>query len=320
MTNRAPTAAVLTGAATGTHGGIDAAGMTNAGRSRANNEDAFLIATLQRSMLVHAASPALVGGVATSDLVGTLLVVADGMGGEGGGEVASRIAVDTVASYLLNVMPWGSSAAAGDEPTPAGVEEQLTSALLAGDAAVKLAALNSATPRMGTALSMALVFWPVLYVAHVGDTRCYLLRAGQFSRLTTDHTVAQKILEEAAEPVAPESELHHVLWNSIGGSQSLPEPQSVRLELLLGDRLLLCSDGLTKHVSDAQILAVLAGGESNVGACDRLVALANAGGGSDNVTVLVADARAPLELGRALQGVYERGPNSANPQFGSAAS
>src|SRR6185503_882256 len=93
------------------------------------------------------------------------------------------------------------------------------------------------------------------------------------------------------EPVEPGSELHHVLWNSLGGSSALPEPQILKLDLKLGDRLLLCSDGLTKHLPDTEILAELSLGESSLACCAKLVDRANAAGGSDNVTVLVADAR-----------------------------
>jgi len=281
---------VLTEIAMGSHGGISAAGMTNVGLARAGNEDAFLIATLHRSLVVQATSSATNGAGALESLAGTLLVVADGMGGEGGGDIASRVAVDAVVSYLLNVMPWASSgAAATGEASSSGIGAELSSALVAGDADVKLAAQHSATPHMGTTLTLALVLWPELYVAHVGDTRCYLLREGQFSRLTTDHTLAQRVVDEATEPVVPSPELHNVLWNSLGGSKGLPEPQIVELTLRPDDRLLLCSDGLTKHVADPQILAALSTHEPSTAQCAQLIALANAAGGSDNVTVVVAN-------------------------------
>jgi PPM family protein phosphatase len=274
----------------GTHGTIDAAGMTNVGLSRPGNEDAFLIATLQRSMVVHEASPGTRNGRLYEGFCGTLLMVADGMGGEGGGDVASRVAIDTVTSYLLNVLPWAVPAPSDPgKPSPSGVQAQLSSALVVGDSSVKLAGQYSTTPHMGTTLTMALVLGPWLYVAHAGDTRCYFLREGQLSRLTTDHTMAQKVQDEAAESVDPASELHHVLWNSLGGNARLPEPQIVKLELRPDDRLLLCTDGLTKHVSDQEILTVLGAGEPNGAQCGRLIDLANAGGGSDNVTVLIAN-------------------------------
>lgn len=309
--NPEPVVDALNPVAMGTYGGIDAAGMTNVGLSREGNEDAFMIATLQRSLVVHAASPSATNGGLHDSLAGTLLMVADGMGGEGGGEVASRVAVNTVASYLLNVMPWASASVAPPaEVSCSDVGAQLSSALVVGDSCVKFAAQHSPTPRMGSTLTMALVLWPALYVAHVGDTRCYLLREGQFSRLTTDHTLAQKVLDDAVEPVPPDSQLHHLLWNSLGGSKNLPEPQIVRLELQPGDRLLLCSDGLTKHVSDPEILLALSTGEPNATQCAKLIALANAGGGSDNVTVLVANVPFPPRASATLAG---RPPVAASP-------
>jgi protein phosphatase len=221
------------------------------------------------------------------------------MGGQGGGEVASRVAINTVASYLLNVMSWNSGAAvparAAERASLPGVRDQLTSALVIGDETVKHAAAGTATPAMGTTLTMALVLFPMLYVAHVGDTRCYLLRSGKLTRLTTDHTLAQKLAGAASAPVDPESQLNHVLWNSLGGSAEIPQPEMVKVDLELGDRLLLCSDGLTKHVSDEQIAAYLSAEEPNAARCARLVEHANAGGGSDNVTVVVANV-VPLPL------------------------
>jgi PPM family protein phosphatase len=277
-------------------GTIDAAGATHVGRERTLNEDAYLIATLQRSMVVYDASPEAARGWLPGGSAGTLLVVADGMGGQGGGDVASRVAVNAVASYLLNVMAWptapAGAPAARENPSSPGVRDQLSSALVVGDSTVKTTAAETATPRMGTTLTMALVLWPALYVAHVGDTRCYLLRSGQLKRLTTDHTVAQMLLANATEPVPVASQLHHTLWNSLGGSAELPKPEISKFELELGDVLLLCSDGLTKHVTDERIRTLLSSNEPNAARCAKFVERANAGGGSDNVTVVVATAQA----------------------------
>jgi PPM family protein phosphatase len=274
---------------------IEAAGMSNVGLERSSNEDAYLIATLQRSMVVHDASPEDARGWVGGGSAGTLLMIADGMGGQGGGHVASRIAVNTVAGYLLNVMPWvtssASTAAADRDPSSPGVRDGLSSALVIGDSTVKNTAVQTETPQMGTTLTVALVVWPVLYVAHVGDTRCYLLRAGQLSRLTTDHTLARAIEEDGVGPVGPLSQLHHILWNSLGGNRQVPKPQIAKLDLELGDLLLLCSDGLTKHVGDAELAALLSTSESSASCCAKLVERAIAAGGSDNVTVVIANAR-----------------------------
>jgi PPM family protein phosphatase len=278
------------------HATVDAAGATDVGLDRPLNEDAYLVATLQRSMVVHDASPEAARGWLSGTAAGTLLMVADGMGGQGGGEVASRVAVNAVASYLLNVMAWPTAPAgvpaAVESPSSLAVSEQLSCALVVGDSTVKTTAIHTATPRMGTTLTMALVLWPDLYVAHVGDSRCYLLRSGSLRRLTTDHTVAQRVLESATEPVQLASQLHHTLWNSLGGSAELPKPDITKLVLELGDVLLLCSDGLTKHVTDDEILALLSEDQPNATRCAKFVERANAGGGTDNVTVVVATARA----------------------------
>jgi serine/threonine protein phosphatase PrpC len=281
------------------HASIDAAGLTSVGRERTGNEDAYLIATLQRSMIVHDARPEDARGWFAGGSAGTLLVVADGMGGEGGGDVASRVAVNTVASYLLNFLPWVPAPSAARAPRDAsspGIRDQLASALVIGDSTVKTEGARTGTPLMATTLTMALVLWPMLYVAHVGDTRCYLLHSGQLSRLTTDHTMAQRLAEGAADPIDPASHLHHILWNYLGGREQLLRPQIAKLGLDLGDVLLLCSDGLTKHVADEQIAQLLSAEEPSSRRCERLVALANAEGGSDNVTVVVANARAAPDL------------------------
>ncbi|HYO98191.1 MAG TPA: protein phosphatase 2C domain-containing protein [Polyangiaceae bacterium] len=271
---------------------IDAAGATDVGRVRAANEDAYLIATLQRSIIVHAASPAASGWFA-GEPAGTLLVVADGMGGQGGGDVASRVAVTAVVNHLLNCMPWGAISATppkAHSPSLPGVRDELSDALVAGDERVKTAGAETGTPRMGTTLTLALVLWPMLYVAHVGDTRCYLQRGGKLECLTTDHTMAQRMADASAHEVDPGSHLHHILWNSLGASEELPQPEITRVDLQAGDVLLLCSDGLCKYIDDAQIAAILNTGESSATRAQQLIDCANAAGGADNITAVVAQA------------------------------
>lgn len=271
---------------------IDSAGLTHVGKVRKTNEDAFLIATLQRSMLVHDASPAARGWF-TGEPAGTMLIVADGMGGQGGGDVASRVAVSTVVNHLLNCMPWATlrqqdSAPLTHSPSLPGVRDQLANAMVEGDSSVKLTGAQSGTPQMGTTLTMALVVWPIAYIAHVGDTRCYLHRAGELRRLTTDHTLAQRLAEVSPEAIDETSRLHHVLWNSLGASPELPQPEIQKLALQPGDTLLLCSDGVTKHLNDATLSRLLAGSASAEQRCAMLLERANAGGGTDNMTAVVA--------------------------------
>jgi len=275
---------------------IDAAGLTDVGRVRARNEDAYLIATLQRSMVVHDASPISARGWVPGEAAGTLLVVADGMGGQGNGELASRVAVDTIVGYLLNVMPWAStvptSQVVGRDSAPSllGVREQLSAALVTGDSTVKAVGAQAGNPRMGTTLTMALITWPLVYIAHVGDSRAYVARAGQLRRLTSDHTVAAQIAERDPSLVESDSTLHNMLWNSLGGSNEVARPQLTKASLEAGDVILLCSDGLTKYVRDAEIAEVLALSQPLASRAAELVARANNAGGSDNVTVVIASA------------------------------
>lgn len=132
----------------------------------------------------------------------------------------------------------------------------------------------------------------MLYVAHVGDSRCYLLRSGKLNCLTTDHTLAQRVADASARVVEPASHLHHILWNSLGATEELPQPEITREALELGDVLLLCSDGLCKYLSDEQIASVLLEAGSSADHCAKLVKLANDAGGTDNVTVVVAKSSA----------------------------
>jgi PPM family protein phosphatase len=268
---------------------VDAAGVTDVGRLRSTNEDAFLIATLQRSINIHQASPGARGWF-PGDPAGTLLIVADGMGGQGGGDVASSTAVNAVANHLLNVMPWVNVSANCSPPTArTSLRGELSTAVMAGDQTVRAEGAQSGTPRMGTTLTMAFVLWPFAYIAHVGDTRCYLLTSGQLRCLTTDHNLAQKFVEESPRPVEPPQQLQHILWNALGAGIDRPVPDISKVEIGPGAVLLLCSDGVNKHVPDDTIRSVLESREPCAARAAKLVELANAAGGTDNITAVVAE-------------------------------
>jgi len=274
---------------------LEAAGLSDVGRERERNEDQFLVATLQQTMHVVDTSvsqdalrwlPA--GGK------GILMLVADGMGGTGSGDVASAVAVRTISNYLCNVVPATQPMAPSEnavrQSTIPGMRQGLKTALQKGDDEVRrVAEAEDTSDRMGTTLTMAYLRWPHLYVAHVGDSRCYLFRDDELYQLTTDHTLAEKLRERTKMEVDESSPWHHVLWNALGGGETpAAEPQIVRRKLLPGDGMVLCSDGLNKHVSDDEIATALRAASSAEDACKRLVAMANADGGSDNITVVVA--------------------------------
>lgn len=277
---------------------VHSAGLSDVGRVRTRNEDQFLVATVRRSLEVAQTSLG-------ADVVrwlpgatqGTVLLVADGMGGGAAGDVASTVAVKAIVEYLCNTMPSAGPASVAQSrlraQTIPGVRVGLQTALAAGDAEVRRAAGDA--PRsgrsmpMGTTATLAYLLWPQLYVAHAGDSRCYLVRAGGLSQLTTDHTFAERYRAEHGVAVDEESPWHHVLWNALGGIRNaVLQPEIRRFTLQPNDALVLCSDGLTKHVPEATISSVVTSGADPAVCCQKLVDLANDAGGTDNVTVVVA--------------------------------
>lgn len=266
---------------------VDVAGRTDIGCVREQNEDSFVIAHLGRSLDLIDTSLAV--GAAQRRIEGpkgTLLMVADGMGGHGGGEVASAVAVDAIAQFALYAMPWMTDP---DDAAETALLEQLGDAMTRCQERLEQVAVRKRIDqfRPGTTLTIAYALWPKLYVAHAGDSRLYLHREGQLVQVTTDHTVGQALREKGALGDAP-SRFDHILVNVVGGGRERVEAEAHRLALEPGDRVLLCSDGLTGHVSDAVLADVLAACPSAAEACERLVAEAKAGGGHDNITVVVA--------------------------------
>ncbi len=210
------------------------------------------------------------------------------MGGARAGERASELAIEALLAHLVAVTPWFlSSASQGDE----SFEDELRLAIRRSNEAIfEESREHPEREGMGTTLTLALVLWPRLYVVHAGDSRCYLHRDRQLAQLTNDHTVARELVEKGGleERQAAKTPLSHILTNVLGGDESGLFPQVKELELQRGDLLLLVTDGLTKHVSDDEILSVLGQRTSARETCEILVRSANDAGGSDNVTVIVA--------------------------------
>jgi protein phosphatase len=169
------------------------------------------------------------------------------------------------------------------------VIDDLRRAAEIGDSDVRLAAEQpGAAPLMGSTLSLAVWIWPKLFVSHVGDSRCYLSRGGAIERLTTDHTVGERLRELDKNAAAHAPAFDHMLWNAIGGGTQGVLPEVKEIELEAGDIVVLATDGLTKHVSDERIAAALDPKQTAREMCRALVSQANAAGGSDNVAVVVA--------------------------------
>lgn len=265
-------------------------GLTDRGRVRKNNEDQFLVAELERSMLVQQSSfPAGDGTALTGNPQGRLMMVADGVGGRADGEVASAVAVDALAHYALAVMPWMLTAGGADEEQ---LRVGITRAMEASQQRMRrVAQRHGFDVKMSTTLTLAYAAWPHLYVAHAGDSRAYLFRHGRLARLTRDHTLAQQMIDAHAltESQAEHTPWRSVLTNAVGGSSERLVVEFHRLDLAAGDVVLLCSDGLNAHVDDgaiAQQLAIVRPG-AVADTCRALVSAALGGGGTDNVTVVL---------------------------------
>jgi serine/threonine protein phosphatase PrpC len=257
---------------------IDVAGASDVGKMRKKNEDQYVIAHLGRWMRVAETSIGTPERELTSPQ-GTLLVVADGMGGQGAGDVASAVTLDAFVEHSLLAMPWLTTG------TPEGT------AMLAADASrflldcqARLGAVaerKHLTPKLGTTLTAAYVSASGLVVMHVGDSRAYRLRERKLERLTHDHTLGEALGE-------PTGNLSHVLVNCVGGNAEPPKLEIASHAWRVGDRLLVCSDGLYGVVDDASIERVMIESRSARAAVDTLIAAALVGGGPDNVTAVVA--------------------------------
>ncbi len=267
----------------------DICGCTDIGKSRKSNQDQFLLADISAGITIESTTLDLSSnepGFGVS--LGKLLIVADGMGGHNAGERASSLAVTSILQSVAQAVQWFFH---GSATTRGQVFDQLTDAVLHSQMELDAAErLSPDSQGMGTTLTMACVVWPVVYVAHVGDSRCYLIRKGSVKQLTTDHNVAQKFVEEGTlDPTAARSsELRNVLWNVIGGGNSEVQPEGGVCQLQYGDRLLLCTDGLTRHVQESELSAVCQSSVDAEEACKTLVERANDRGGMDNITAVIA--------------------------------
>jgi protein phosphatase len=262
-------------------------GLTDRGQVRTSNEDHFLIAELSRTLWVHQTSlpqPHTHHGRNR----GHVFLVADGIGGNRAGEVASALTVAGIEAFVLNILRRFSNLQATDEQT---VLKDFQEALHAADTRLFAeAAQHPELAGMGTTLTLAFASQWKLFVVHAGDSRCYLLRGGALRQLTVDHTFVAELIRHGILK-AEQAERHpyrHVLMNALGGTETGTHADVQRVDLEPGDVLLLCTDGLTGMLPDEQLAEILQAEATPQSACERLVAAANAQGGKDNITAVVA--------------------------------
>ncbi len=267
---------------------IDAHGVTHPGKVRRDNQDHYLLCSLRRQVAVRGSSipqaDTLLG--TENERLASMAMVADGVGGAAKGETASRVALTGIARYVSRSLRCYYRS---EE------EEDFSEALRQGarechEELRRMAEEESEQRGMATTLTLYLGVWPRAYLLQLGDSRCYLLRDGELSQITRDQTMAQEMVDLGVmkpEQVAG-TRLEHTLTSSIGGSHN--QPTVTRFDMDWGHVLLLCSDGLTRHVSDDRIREVLRSMTSARQACETLLQEALDGGGTDNITVVVGRA------------------------------
>jgi serine/threonine protein phosphatase PrpC len=258
-------------------------GRTDVGNVRTNNEDSLVVADL--SGHDHAVAGGPEGRFNVRDR-GVLLAVSDGMGGLTAGEVASALVIQGLPVALRE----GRASAPTEELLDAGVQKV--------NAKVWDAARQRGI-RMGATLTAVYVDGPVAWIAEVGDSRAYLIRAGTITQLTKDQSLIQRLLD--ADALSPEEAAHSphrgVILQAMGRGPDVSAALA-RLELRARDCLVLCSDGLTAHLSDEDIRNIVLSSADLTVACHRLVDLAKERGGVDNITVVLGGVDGPLPLPR----------------------
>jgi PPM family protein phosphatase len=281
---------------------VESAGITDIGNHRSENQDQFLIADLASSVRIRSGSlPQEAGSRLFGESTGHLFLVADGLGGHRGGDEASRFAVQYCINSILNNSHWMKRIEPAAEDF---FVEDLRSMLQNAHLAIEKRSKSApGFTGMGTTLTLAYVDWPRMYILHAGDTRCYLFREKELKLVTRDHTVANEMVRNGQ--LAPKelegSKWSNVLINALGAGAENVTPDVYKLHLLAGDSILLCSDGLNKHVSDLQIQRALSDNNDPKQSCEQLVTLAKHGGGTDNITVVHANFTASISDGNRMQ-------------------
>jgi serine/threonine protein phosphatase PrpC len=249
--------------------------MTDKGLTRPGNEDAFIIADL-RSGKITMTSVELFN--ITIGECGLLMAVADGVGGSQAGEVASRLAVEQLVRRLTALSQANT------------IVERLRDGIKSSHRAIRHASLEKPSYQgMGSTMTVALIHQGQAFIGQVGDSRCYLIRAGRVQQITKDQSLAQALIDigQLTEEQAAHSPQRHVILQALGAQEEV-EPEVSAVKLVRGDHIALCSDYLMQKVSKSELADTVREAKSLNDACARLVALANERGGEDNITLILA--------------------------------
>jgi serine/threonine protein phosphatase PrpC len=267
---------------------IDVYGLTHQGKVRKQNQDHFMLATIHRRVNVVLTSLDDRMRLPLGDeRLAFIAMIADGVGGTEGGGEASATTLEIAMKYVVSSMNCYYSA---DSSESQFIDALQSAAMRCHTEVLERAKRDPNHRRMATTLTLWMGVWPWYYLLQVGDSRYYLFRDGTLTQVSRDQTVAQDLVDQGVftTATAERSNLAHVLSSAIGGTQT--EPRVMRLQADWENVHLICSDGLTKHVSDSRIAQRLSAMTSAKQACEDLLQDALDGGGSDNVTIIVGRA------------------------------
>ncbi|HKO61235.1 MAG TPA: protein phosphatase 2C domain-containing protein [Pyrinomonadaceae bacterium] len=274
---------------------VDVFAISDQGHVRPNNEDHFLVVRLGRAIETVLSNLASNQPGYLFDETAHGFIVADGLGGHSAGEIASQEAIYLLLNLALHTPDWNFRWGPKERNT---VMWRLQDRFRIINAKLlEQATAQASLAGMSTTLTIGITLGKDLVVAHVGDSRAYLLHQGKLRKLTRDHTLAQRLVDEgdtaSNDPVI--HEFRNILMQALGSEENECRPDVHYHVLTNNDQLLICSDGLTDMVEDRLIEAVLNESSSAKFACRGLVDLALSNGGRDNVTVIVAKFQIPEE-------------------------
>lgn len=264
---------------------LDVHGLTHIGKVRQQNQDHFLLASIHKRVEIHRTSLPEPQHVTFGDQrVAFVAMVADGVGGGEGGAEASATALENAMEYVASSMDCYYRSDSHEEDFINALQD---AAHRSHHAVLERARASDVEGKMATTLTLWMGVWPWIYLMQIGDSRYYRWQDGMLTQVSRDQTVAQELVDKGVftRAVAARSQFANVLSSAIGGEQAAPVVTRIRSEW--GNINLLCSDGLTKHVSDERIADRLANMQNSRQVCEQLLQDALDGGGTDNITIIV---------------------------------
>jgi len=268
------------------HSDIDAWGLTHPGKVREDNKDHYFLGSLSRGVVADRTSiSADPQSVVEPERLASFAMIADGVGKGAGGEEASRLAVQALVQHISLGFQEAYQAESRD---PNAFPRLLENAALeCHERLLERAGEGAAATRFATTLTLFLGLWPHAYLLQVGDSRCYLFRDGGLTQISRDQTMAQDLVDQGilTQEKAPNTRWAHILSSAIGGEEA--HPVVTRIVRQWGTIVLLCTDGLTKHVSDERIAELLASMTNAKETCEALLQEALDDGGTDNITIII---------------------------------